>query len=134
MIQKQKPIVDLFIEKRIFVKNIVKMTVALRKIETLLRQISPSEKAQVLQWVVNDLDIVFPGIEKTEGVCGGAARIVRTRIPVWSLVRQLQLGITEVELLMDYPTLKAEDLKNAWQYFRTHKTEIEQLINQNEEA
>ena len=31
------------------------MTVALRKIETLLGQISPKEKGLVLQWVISDL-------------------------------------------------------------------------------
>ena len=49
------------------------MTVALRKIETLLGQISALEKAQILQWVISDLGNVYPGIEKTEGVCGGEA-------------------------------------------------------------
>lgn len=110
------------------------MTVALRKIETLLQQISLSEKAQVLQWVIKDLDTVSQGIEKTPDVCGGAARIIRTRIPVWLLVRQRQIGISEEELLFDYPTLRTEDLNNAWQYYRANKSEIEQLIKDNEEA
>jgi uncharacterized protein (DUF433 family) len=110
------------------------MTLALRKIETLLQQISLSEKAQVLQWVMNELNTVSHGIEKTPEVCGGSARIVRTRIPVWLLVRQRQIGITEEEILHDYPTLRAEDLNNAWQYYHTHQQEIEQLIKNNEEA
>ena len=110
------------------------MTVALRKIETLLGQISALEKAQILQWVISDLGNVYPGIEKTKGVCGGEACIIRTRIPVWLLVRQRQIGITEAEILADYPTLRAEDLPNAWNYFRAHKSEIEKLIKENEEA
>jgi uncharacterized protein (DUF433 family) len=110
------------------------MTVALRKIETLLGQITPNEKAQVLQWVISDLGGIFTGIDKTEGVCGGEARVARTRIPVWLLVRQKQLGITEPELLLDYPTLRAEDLYNAWSYYRSHKNEINNLIKENEEA
>jgi uncharacterized protein (DUF433 family) len=110
------------------------MTVALREIENLLGQISANEKAQVLQWVISDLGGVFTGIDKTQGVCGGEARIARTRIPVWLLVRQKQLGITEHEILSDYPTLRAEDLFNAWNYHRAHKTEIDSLIKENEDA
>lgn len=58
------------------------MTGSLRKIETLLAEITPTEKAQVLQWVISDLGGIFTGIDKTEGVCGGEARIARTRIAV----------------------------------------------------
>ncbi len=110
------------------------MTAALSKIETLLAQISPIEKTQVLQWVISDLGGTFFGIDKTVGVCGGEARIARTRIPVWLLIRQHQLGITDNEILSDYPTLRAEDLYNAWNYYRAHQTEINQLIKENEEA
>jgi uncharacterized protein (DUF433 family) len=110
------------------------MTVALRKIETLLDQISPKEKGLVLQWVISDLGGNFIGIDKTTGVCGGEARIARTRIPVWLLVRQQQLGISEHEILADYPSLRAEDLYNAWNYYRAHKNEINKLIKENEES
>ena len=121
-------------ENPIFAYKTSKMTVALRKIETLLGEISPNEKAQVLQWVISDLGGIFTGIDKTVGVCGGEARIARTRIPVWLLVRQRQLGISEQEILFDYPTLRAEDLYNAWNYYRAHKNEINTLIKENEEA
>jgi uncharacterized protein (DUF433 family) len=110
------------------------MTIALRKIETLLGLISPKEKGMVLQWVISDLGGNFIGIDKTEGVCGGEARIARTRIPVWLLVRQQQLGISEHEMLADYPSLRAEDLYNSWNYYRVHKDEINKLIKENEEA
>jgi uncharacterized protein (DUF433 family) len=92
------------------------------------------EKAQVLQWVARDLGEAFPGIEATPGVCGGAARIVRTRIPVWILVRARQLATSEAEILRCYPTLRAEDLANAWAYARSHHDEIEREIAENEEA
>jgi uncharacterized protein (DUF433 family) len=110
------------------------MTIELREIETLLGQISPNEKGQVLQWVISDLGGIFTGIDKTSGVCGGEARIARTRIPVWLLVHQQQLGIPEHEILYDYPSLRAEDLYNAWNYYRAHKKEINNLIKKNEEA
>ena len=110
------------------------MTIALRKIETLLGQISSKEKGLVLQWFISDLGGNLIGIDKTSGVCGGEACIARTRIPVWLLVRQQQLGISEHEILSDYPSLRAEDLYNAWNYYRVHKDEINELIKENEEA
>ncbi len=110
------------------------MSTTLQKAESLLSQMSPGEKAQLLQWVVSDLGGLFPGIEKTPGVCGGDARIARTRIPVWLLVRQRQLGVSEEEILHGYPTLRTEDLSNAWNYYRAHKDEIEVQITENEAA
>jgi uncharacterized protein (DUF433 family) len=92
------------------------------------------EKAQVLQWVVRDLGEAFPGIESLPNVSGGEPCIVRTRIPVWVLMRAKQLGTTEAELLRSYPTLRAEDLANAWAYYRGHRDEIDRQIRDNEEA
>ena len=83
---------------------------------------------------VRDLGEAFPGIESTPGVCGGEPCIVRTRIPVWVLERARQLGTSEADLLRCYPTLRAEDLANAWAYVRAHRDEIEQEIRENEEA
>jgi uncharacterized protein (DUF433 family) len=88
----------------------------------------------MLQWVVRDLGEAFPGIESTPGVCGGEPCIVRTRIPVWVLARARQLGTSEADLLRCYPTLRAEDLANAWAYVRAHRGEIEQQICENEGA
>jgi uncharacterized protein (DUF433 family) len=93
-----------------------------------------AEKAQVLQWVVRDLGEAFPGIESTPGVCGGEPCIVRTRIPVWLLVQARRLGASEADLLRSYPTLRAEDLANAWAYYRAHREEIEEQIRQHEAA
>jgi len=102
--------------------------------EKLLSRMTRAEKAQVLQWVVRDLGAAFPGIESLRGVCGGEPCVVRTRIPVWVLVRARQVGTTEADLLRSYPTLRAEDLANAWAYYRVHHDEIEQQIRENEEA
>jgi uncharacterized protein (DUF433 family) len=77
----------------------------------------------------------FPGIESTPGVCGGEPGIVRTRIPVWALVQARQLGMSEAELLRAYPSLRAEDLVNAWAYYRSsYREEIEQQIREHEAA
>lgn len=105
---------------------------ALEQFEKLLSRITRAEKAQLLQWVVRDLGDAFPGIDSTPGVCGGEPCIVRTRIPVWLLVRARQLGTSEAELLRSYPTLHAEDLTNAWAYFRSHREEIDRQIRENE--
>ena len=91
-----------------------------------------AEKAQVLQWVARDLGGAFPGVESTPDVCGGEPRLVRTRIPVWVLARARQLGISEAELLRSYPTLRAEDLANAWAYYRLHHDVIDRQILENE--
>lgn len=106
----------------------------LQETEKLPSRMTRGEKAQVLQWVVRDLGEAFPGIETISGICGGEPCVVRTRIPVWLLVRARQLGSTEAELLGSYPSLRAEDLANAWAYYRGHREEIEQQIRDNEEA
>jgi uncharacterized protein (DUF433 family) len=107
---------------------------ALREAERLLARMTRAEKAQVLQWVVDDLGDAFPGIESAPGVSGGEPCVVRTRIPVWVLVQARRLGTSEADLLKAYPTLRAEDLTNAWAYYRAHMGEIEQRIRENEAA
>ncbi|HQF70141.1 MAG TPA: DUF433 domain-containing protein [Promineifilum sp.] len=106
----------------------------LKESERLLTKMNRAEKAQLLQWVVRDLGDAFPGIESTPDVFGGEARVVRTRIPVWVLIRARQLGTSEAELLTAYPSLRAEDLANAWAYYRAFKNEIDQQIEENEAA
>ncbi|MCI0393046.1 MAG: DUF433 domain-containing protein [Acidobacteria bacterium] len=105
----------------------------IQQAEELLSTMTRAEKAQLLQWVVRDLGDVYPGIEKTPGVCGGAACIGATRIPVWVLEQARRLGVSDAELLQDYPDLKAEDLVNAWDYVRAHRGEIDEEIRLNEE-
>ena len=43
----------------------------LQEAEKLLAAMSRAEKAQLLQWVVQDLGDAFPGIESVPEVCGG---------------------------------------------------------------
>jgi uncharacterized protein (DUF433 family) len=74
----------------------------------------------------------FPGIERTPGVMGGAACIRQTRIPVWMIVQAGRLGTTDDELLRNYPTLTAEDLKNARAYADAHEEEVDREIKANE--
>jgi uncharacterized protein (DUF433 family) len=102
--------------------------------EKLLSEMSPGEKAQLLQWVVRDLGDAFPGIDATPNVCGGEPCIVRTRIPVWTLEQARRFGVSEAELLRSYPTLRAEDLSNAWAFVRLHRDAIDVQIAENEAA
>jgi uncharacterized protein (DUF433 family) len=115
-------------------KGIIVQSERLKEVERLLRELSRGEKAQLLQWVVRDLGDAHPGIESEPSVCGGAATIVRTRIPVWVLEQARRLGMSEAELLRAYPSLRAEDLANAWAYVRGHREEIEREIAENEAA
>lgn len=106
----------------------------IQEAEKLLSGMTKGEKAQLLQWVARDIGDAFPGIDSIPGVCGGEPCIVRTRIPVWVLVHARGLGTSEADLLRCYPTLRAEDLANAWAYFRSHRQEIEQQIRENQAA
>ena len=110
------------------------MTTSLQEAERMLAGLSRAEKAMLLRSVVDDLGDAFPGIESRPGVCGGEPCVVRTRIPVWLLEQARRLGTGEADLLRCYPTLRAEDLVQAWAYVRSHRDEIEQQIRENEEA
>jgi uncharacterized protein (DUF433 family) len=71
-------------------------------------------------------------IVKTQGVCGGDARIRDTRIPVWVLENYRRLGGTEAQMRHDYPSLTAADLDAAWQYAAANRAEIDEVIRENE--
>jgi uncharacterized protein (DUF433 family) len=106
------------------------MTVV-QQVEALLPMLSVEEKTHILRQVQKDLHIA-PGIEKTLGVCGGRACIVRTRIPVWSLVEARQMGVSTEDLLADFPALSVNDLENAWNYYLLFKEEIDADILDNQ--
>jgi len=106
----------------------------IEQVEKLLPKLSRAEKARLLRDVVQDLGDAFPGIESTPGVCGGEPCIVRTRIPVWVLEQARRIGSSESDILRSYPTLRAEDLTNAWAFVRAHKKEIDRQIRENEAA
>jgi uncharacterized protein (DUF433 family) len=78
----------------------------------------------------------FPSkiITKTPGICGGEACIAGTRIAVWLLVEAQQLGISETQLLQDYPHITSADLVNAWSYADAYPEEIAAAIRVNNEA
>ena len=107
---------------------------ALQQAEQLLSSMTRAEKAVLLKWVAQDLGDSFPGIESTPDVCGGDPCIVRTRIPVWLLESYRRSGLSDADLLKSYPTIRAEDLVEAWAYVRSHREEIDQQIKAQEDA
>ena len=110
------------------------MTALLEQVGELIGRMTRSEKARILQWVASDLGDTFPGIDCRPDVCGGEPCMVRTRIPVWTLVHARRLGTSEADLLKAYPVLNAEDIAEAWAYFRAHREEIDSQIMANEQA
>jgi uncharacterized protein (DUF433 family) len=72
-----------------------------------------------------------PVIGRVEGVCGGSARIPRTRIPVWTLEVARRQGLSDASILAAFPSLTAEELANAWNYARVNGEEIDREISAN---
>lgn len=68
-------------------------------------------------------------VRHTPGVCGGEACLGSTRIAVWMLEEARRAGVTDAELLQDYPSLNARDLAAAWAYVETHPGEIEKTLS-----
>ena len=107
------------------------MTIPLSQLTTLVSKLSSVKKAQLLYSISKDLGDIFPGIEKTVNVCGGSACIIRTRIPVWTLVSFKKMGMNDISLLAAYPALRQQDLIHAWAYYKANKHEIDTDIQEN---
>lgn len=103
-----------------------------QELEHQLDTLTIVQKAIAMQILTQTLNQGSRGITKTEGVCGGSACIAQTRIPVWLLVESRRQGISEAQLLSDYPHISAADLVNAWAYAQAYPEEIEAAIGQNE--
>ena len=106
----------------------------LSQVEQLLPLLSASEKATLLGLVSAQTEGPWQGIEKTPGVCGGQACVVRTRIPVWLLERFRREGASDQELLLNYPSLNPQDLENARRYAASYSREIDEAIEANDQA
>jgi uncharacterized protein (DUF433 family) len=106
----------------------------LKELQPQLLELTPEEKSQAIQILVQSLSNTWQGIEKNPKVMGGDACIRQTRIPVWLLVSLQHQGASEAYILEDYPTLSATDLVNAWRYAETHIDEIETAIHRQEVA
>lgn len=106
----------------------------LQELENQILALPPTEKAAIIQSLTQSLNIGAKGITKTPGVCSGEACIAGTRITVWLLVEARRLGISEFQLLQDYPHISAADIVNAWIYADAYPEEIEAAIRANEAA
>ncbi|MEG4166851.1 MULTISPECIES: DUF433 domain-containing protein [unclassified Microcoleus] len=84
--------------------------------------------AQTLQFVQT---LQHP-IHKTPGICGGAARIRHTRIPVWTIIAYQQQGANEAELLYNYPGLTLQDLQGVANYYEHNREDINRWLAENE--
>lgn len=104
----------------------------LRDAEIAIAGLSVSEKSRLLKRLAGELDGKFAGIEKTANVMGGAACVGQTRISVWMLEQARRQGVREVDLLLNYPILTAQDLSNAWDYADANAAEIDREIAENE--
>ena len=105
-----------------------------RELEKELDGLSKADKATVVQRLALEIADAWPGIERNPEVAGGAACLVRTRIPVWVLESYRRLGWSEARLLANYPTLRALDLVQAWGYADLHAEEMDAAIAANEAA
>jgi uncharacterized protein (DUF433 family) len=78
--------------------------------------------------------VLASAVTKTPNVCGGDACIRGTRIQVWLLVLQREMGASDESVLRSYPHLTVEDLDAAWEYYRENPLEIGRAIWLNDTA
>ena len=97
------------------------MSVTFESVRDAMLLLPKGDKARHLSVIDLEITDSHPGIDIREGVCGGSARIIRTRLPVWLLESYRRAGSTNAQLLSAYPSLTAEDLANAWNYARSHR-------------
>lgn len=84
---------------------------------------APPEAAPAESWV-----------EKRPDVCGGDARIRKTRITVWGIVEWRSLGLPDAEILQHLPDLAQADLEAGRTYYDQNREWIDQAIRENAEA
>ena len=73
-----------------------------------------------------NLSVLHPYVVRTEGTCGGRARIDGTRIPVWMIVSVIvRGGSTPEEFVEQYPHLDLARVHDALSYYYDHRTEIQ---------
>jgi uncharacterized protein (DUF433 family) len=103
------------------------------ELEQALNHLSDEEKMETIAYLNNSISKTWIGIDKNENVCGGEACIIRTRIPVWSLVSYKLKGWDEKKFLQNFPALRISDLSNAWMYYKLNQQEIDKAILENED-
>jgi len=107
------------------------MTGTFDSIRDAVLHLPKGDQVRILSAVALEVADAHPGIDFQDNVCGGSARIIRTRIAVWLLESLRRNGKTDAELLAAYPSLNAEDLANAWNYARSHREAMDREIAAN---
>jgi uncharacterized protein (DUF433 family) len=72
------------------------------------------------------IDLVSARVMVNPEVRSGQPIIRGTRITVWDILGWLSGGLSESEILNDYPELKSEDIKAALQFAYQLKDKIRQ--------
>lgn len=93
-----------------------------------------TDPKSLLHKIVTDFVGSSPAVRSTPDVMGGDFCVRNTRIPVWMLVSYKRQGMTDTELLANYPGLSAADLIAVWDYYAAHSEEIEAQRKRHEEA
>jgi uncharacterized protein (DUF433 family) len=70
-------------------------------------------------------------IERQPGVCGGEPVLAGTRTPVRAIVEHVRLGDRVSDILEHLPYLTAAHIHAALDYYRSHKQEIDDSIELN---
>jgi uncharacterized protein (DUF433 family) len=112
------------------------MSVLADRISREIESVPEPVLAEVLDFVLfvkarNGSAETSPLIRRTPGVCGGEACIRMTRIAVWILEEARRAGVSDIDLLSDYPDLDHDDLVTAWRYVTEHRDEIDAAIASN---
>jgi uncharacterized protein (DUF433 family) len=105
-----------------------------KELRAKILTLSPSEQAEIIQLLIQNLSNSWNGIDRTPGVVGGDACIAGTRIPIWDLVEYRQMGASDLKILEAYPQLTATDLYHAWVYAEAFPEEMGKAIAENEAA
>ena len=98
-----------------------------------MARLDPDGKARVFDHLYDERVGTAASIRHTPGVCGGRACLGATRFTVWGLEAYRRLGVSEQELLEQFPSLGPEDLRLAFAYADEHPEEIERDIRENED-
>ena len=103
----------------------------LQQLQSDLLALSKEDKTKAIQMLAASLNDTWIGIEKSSEAANTDAFVCRTGIAVWFLVHQRNQGISDAEMLAEYPQLTATDLANAWLYAQLHTDEIQSAIQRN---
>ena len=90
----------------------------------------PLRVAQILL----KLEHAVKPIRSTPAVMGGDACIRDTRVPVWLLVSYKGQGLSDSELLANFPDLSAADLSAAWDFYAANTEDVMAQRRRHEDA